>query len=621
MKAYEKLRARPMALVLMAAGLALFLVIVLSLSLPARAEPMADDPTVEKQVSTNQAAPGEVLTYTIHIVHDEAETVHLWMTDTLSSEVTYVNGSLEVLGLGSAGYSDGVVTWTHPSFGFGSWVYITFSVEISPDLGSTTVVNTAEVTGTGTLVTASASTGVSPGALDVLKTIDSPSFHPGDEVAYTVYISNTGLGTVGAFSMSDSLPPELVNVGTPSISGGTGASCGESGGVITCTGSLDPLDMATVNFSAEVNPALEVETYFTNTVIVTGAGFPISDSVAARVSTDFVLYFPIIYYKYPPVPDLNPISTPDSDDWSYEVSWSCDSCEPLADHYVLQEATDSGFTQGVQEYATTETSLYIDKTGSSSDSYYYRVRADDGWGQGPWSNVESVAMPYYDDFEDSDSGWPDEEGVMYIDSDSGERHEWKRDYKSGQYRLLVEQGGPLAWFWQPGAFAPYVPPSDDYCIETEVKFQEGNIWANLGVIIGAKDNEGTTEIYAICLARDNADGLGWFLMYKEDYKFPASSDRKRCGCSCPTGEKIDGFADEGGDVRDGTSRTGWNRLRLAVNGNHVGVYIGDHYKGERKLSDLKDYTYVGVIGGDYELTPIDIRYEYFMVTPNSDCDY
>jgi uncharacterized repeat protein (TIGR01451 family) len=620
MKTYEKLRERPMALMLMAAGLALLLVTVLSLSLSARAEPVLADPIVDKQVSAIQAGPGDVLTYTIYVENTEFISINAWVTDTLPPEVDYVSGSLEWIGAGTSGYADGVVTWICAPCMAGAKALITFTAQISPELGSVIVVNTAEFTGSGKLITSTVSTGVSPGALDVLKTIDSPSFHPGDEVAYTIYISNTGLGTVDAFSMSDSLPLELVNVGTPSISGGTGTSCGESGGTVTCTGSLDPLDMTTVNFSAEVNPALEVETYFTNTVIVTGAGFPISDSVAARVSTDFVQRFPIIYYKYPPMPDLNSIPTPDPDDWSYVVSWESGAWATLVDHYVLQEATDSAFTQNVQEYETTETSLFIDKNGSYSDFYYYRVRADDGWGEGPWSNVESVSLPYYDDFEDSNSGWPDEEGDMYVDS-GGDAHEWKRDYKSGQYRLLVEQGGPLAWFWQPGAFAPYVPPSNDYCIDTEVKFQEGNMWANMGVIIGAKENEGSTELYAMCLARDNDNGLGWFLMYKEDYKFPSGNDKKRCGCACPTGEKIDGFADYGGGVRDGTSRTGWNRLRIAVQGNHVGVYIGDHYKGERKLNDLKDHVYVGVIGGDYEMTPIDIRYEYFMVTPNSDCNY
>ena len=148
-----------MVLALTAVGLALLLVTVLSLSLSARAEPVADDPTVEKQVSTDQAAPGEILTYTIYILHEGTE-ASLWMTDTLPPEVTYVSGSLQQLGPGTASYSNGAITWSDPDFGFGNWVYITFTVEISPDLGSTTVVNTAEVTGTGTLVTASASTGI-----------------------------------------------------------------------------------------------------------------------------------------------------------------------------------------------------------------------------------------------------------------------------------------------------------------------------------------------------------------------------------------------------------------------------------------------------------------------------
>jgi hypothetical protein len=543
----------------------------------------------------------------------------------------------------------------------------------------------------------------------VLKTIDSPLVHPDGSVLYTVYISNTGYGAVDPFSMTDDLPSELINVGAPSVTGGTGASCGEAGGVVTCTGKLGSLEMVTVTFSADVSSTLEADTYFTNTVTVNGAGLPISDSVAAMVKTDYKYVLPVLPLNYPPTPVLSPIS---ANQEIFTVAWDSGTWGALVDHYVLQEATDAGFTQNVQEYVTTQTSLQMNKTGTYG-AFYYRVRADDGWGQGPWSNVESVALspdvvlhaiptpspgvqsywvswecdscetlayyfvleesteedfssdvvayaiagtsafldksgtfdifyyrvraygvwgyspwsnsesvtiPYYDDFGDSNSGWPDEEGVMYVDS-SGDRREWKRDYKSGQYRLLVEQGGPLAWFWQPSAFAPYVPPSNDYCIETSVKFQEGNIWANMGVIIGSDEKEGTTELYAMCLARDNEDGLGWFLMYKDNYKFPSGDDAKRCGCSCPTGAKIEGFADYGGGVRDGTSREGWNRLRLAVRGNNVGVYIGNYYKGERRLSNLGDFPYVGVIGGDYELTPIDIRYEYFMVTPNSDCNY
>jgi hypothetical protein len=152
----------------------------------------------------------------------------------------------------------------------------------------------------------------------------------------------------------------------------------------------------------------------------------------------------------------------------------------------------------------------------------------------------------------------------------------------------------------------------------------------MGVILGSDDDdESKMKLYAFCFGRDDESGLGWFLMYKNNYKFPSENSKERGGCSQPTGEKIEGFAKEGGGVRTGTSRTGWNRVRLGVDGNKVKVYIGDHYKGEagitseekQVLSGLDDMKYVGVIGGDYELTPIDIRYAYFKVTLNSDCNY
>jgi uncharacterized repeat protein (TIGR01451 family) len=626
MKTYGKLCARPTTLALAAVGLALLFVTVLSLSLSARAEPVLADPIVEKQVSTTQAGPGDVLTYTIYVENTTPDTIDAWMTDTLPTEVDYVPGSLQWLGAGDAGYADGVITWTSDAFIWGGKALITFTAQISPDLGSVIVANTAEFTGSGKLITSTVSTGVSPGELSVLKMVDPPTVRPGEQVAYTVYISNTGLGAVDPFSMADSVPSELINVGAPGITGGTGTSCGEAGGVVTCTGRLDPLEMVTVTFSADVSPTLELEadTYFTNTVIVTGAGFPISDSVTAQVVISSLTYFPIIFKNYPPVPVLNSIPMPVSG--AYNVSWDCDST--YVDYYELQEATDDNFTQNIKVYTTTALSYHVDK-GSTLDNWYYRVRAIGDWGDGPWSNGEKVSTGFYDNFDDSDSGWLDEEGVMYVDQ-YGVRHEWKRDYKSGQYRLKVEQGGPFAWFWHPAAWAPYKPGTDKYCIETNVKFAESGYWANMGVIMGSSDDDrDKMELYAFCFGRDDDSGLGWFLMYKDNYKFPSEDAKLRGGCSQPTGDKIEGFAKAGGGVRDGTSKDGWNRVRLGIDGDKVKVYIGDHYKGEAGitgdehdvLSGLHNMKYVGVIGGNYEVTPIDIRYEYFKVTLNSDCNY
>jgi uncharacterized repeat protein (TIGR01451 family) len=592
---YEKLRARPMALVLTAVGLALLLVTVLSLSLSARAEPTADL-DVSKKVNTDRAAPGETLTYTIHITKNTYTPAALWMTDTLPPEVDYVTDSLQLLGSGSAAVTNDVLTWTVDGFGH-SDVIIIYSVEISSAITSATITNTAEVTGTGDLVTSNmVSTGVSPGELQVSKEAGSPSVRPGGQLDYSIYISNIGGGAVSAVSMTDSLPPEVSYASGLNATSGTP---GVTGNVITWTGQLNPAGQVTITFTTDVSSTLSEGTCFTNTAFVYGAGLPVSASVAARTVTTFSNFLPLMYNKYPPIPVLDPIPIPQGG--TYTITWQCDASEAVVSHYVLQRARDPGFTQDVQEFVTTE-KFY---PSTAFDVFYFRVRADGAWGQGPWSNVEKFG--FYDGFTDVGSGWPHDHGEMYPD------HYWWRGYTGkGQYYIKIDQGGPYAWFYQPDAFAPYVPPSDKYCIESNLKYERGNMWANMGIVFGA--NESNTKYYAMCFGRDNDSGLGWFLMRADGYEFP------RRGCSGPT-FKIEGFAPGGQAIRAGTSRDGWNRVRIGIDGDKVRVYIGDYYKGEKTMTGLSSMTYIGVIGGDYELTPIDIRYDYFKVIPGSDCSY
>jgi hypothetical protein len=353
-------------------------------------------------------------------------------------------------------------------------------------------------------------------------------------------------------------------------------------------------------------------------------GQVVSDSVASQVVTTYTTYLPIIYKDYPPVPVLNSIPMPVGG--LYTITWDCDST--YVDYYHLQQAYDDDFTQGAEIYTVTAGFRPFDR--ASLNTWYYRVRAVGDWGEGAWSNVKSVSTGFSDNFDDDDSGWLDESKTIFTKKD-GTVVKWRRDYKDNQYRLKVDQGGPLAWFWQPAAWAPYKPRTDKYCIETKVKFKEGNYAANMGVILGSSDDDkDEMKLYALCLSRDNDDGLGWFLMYKDNYKFPDKDPEKpskrRGGCAKPT-EKFEGFVKEGGKVRDGTSREDWNKVQLGVNGDKVKVYIGDHYKGEagdkkeekKVLSGLSNMKYVGVIGGTYEMTPIEIRYEYFRVILNSDC--
>ncbi|MCP4536114.1 MAG: DUF11 domain-containing protein [Chloroflexi bacterium] len=111
---------------------------------------------VSKSVSPDQARPGELLTYTVHIVNTgegTAETV--WMTDVLPSEVIYQSGDVS---RGSFDETDGVITWNVSSGGTLvlpplDEAFITFTVQISPNIDrNIEFINTAEVTGAGTLV-------------------------------------------------------------------------------------------------------------------------------------------------------------------------------------------------------------------------------------------------------------------------------------------------------------------------------------------------------------------------------------------------------------------------------------------------------------------------------------
>ena len=252
---------------------------------------------------------------------------------------------------------------------------------------------------------------------------------PGEQLVYTVRIANTGDGSVGAAWMTDTLPSEVDYAG--SLNATTG-SWGVMGDVITWTGSLASSEVATVTFATQIKSTLSENTCFTNTAEITGAGTLVQAQVPARAVTHFDLYLPIIIRNYPPRPDLNDIPAPGAND-SYIVSWSSVSG---ADQYVLQEATDTNFTSVTRVFTTTETSQVV-SLGSSYGTLYYRVRADDDdrWGQGPWSDPESVEVPYFDDFSDSGSGWPKRATEVIPESDS----HYRLRYENGQYRIMVDR--------------------------------------------------------------------------------------------------------------------------------------------------------------------------------------
>jgi uncharacterized repeat protein (TIGR01451 family) len=580
--------ARRLTLALLAGTLALLFTVGLSL-LFSRSQSLAwptADLEVQKMVNTAQAGPGDALTYTIHAWNAGGEPIYgAWLTDTLANELDEVTSLTATYG--DFGSDNRVITWTGD---LGS-VWITFSVKISSEIAYATITNTAQVvSGTVELVTSDpVTTEVTPGKLEASKSVFPSTARPGEELVYTVHISNTGGGTIAAAEMTDDLP-SVVSY-TTGLTATTG-NVGVVGDSITWTGSLDALEMVTVTFATVISPTLSEGTAFTNTAEITGAGSLVQAQVGATAETDFEYIMPLFYRNCPPSVVLYSIPTPV--DGSYTVSWQ----DLSGVEYRLQESLSSNFATTSGQWLLTGNSRSFSK--SANDTFYYRVRVESSpCGPGPWSNVKSVATGFYDNFDNPNSGWLDKSGTMYED------RKWRIGYKSGEYRIKIDQGGPLAWFYQPLAIAPERPPTDKFCVETQVKFKEGAFWANMGMVFGADGDK--EKIWALCLGRDDRSGLGPFLMYKKDYEFPHR------GCSGPTDKWP--ISD-----RTGTSRDGWNTLKVGVDGRWVKVYIGGHYKGEWKMSSRLDgKRRVGVIGGVYEVTPVEIRYSYFKVRYNAAC--
>jgi hypothetical protein len=285
--------------------------------------------------------------------------------------------------------------------------------------------------------------------------------------------------------------------------------------------------------------------------------------------------------------------------------------------YVLQEAEDSGFATLGREWHVDATSQTIE---ALQGTWYYRVRADDAdcWGEGPWSNAQSVSWSgneYFDDFSDTESGWPDVHVTVIGSSNSG----YHTHYDSDKYRIRIDPGGPGISNHQPDALAPYVVETDQYCVEVNVRLRKNQspyknvnwnyypMWANGGLVFGA--NEENTNIYALCTSMGNPGGgsnmMGWFIVNNPEYVYP------RMGCSHQDGVK--------GGQDGGLRQADWHLFQVSVDGNSAQVHIDGVDKGQYNMGGLSGTTRVGLIGGDFEVTPVDYWFDNFRVIPNAAC--
>lgn len=307
------------------------------------------------------------------------------------------------------------------------------------------------------------------------KTVDKSTALPGNQLLYTVVISNSGDQPAAQVEMTDSLVPELSYVDDSLYVTG-GGLYGESAGVITWTGAVNNGTEIVISFGATLTETAVAGTVITNTAVLSYAG----GSLDLEVSTDVIsdtgktIYLPFIGKSLASV-YLYQIGRPNSlNQWS--INWSVS--DPIGvTGYQIEEDTDPAFPNP-NAYATDQSTLSLDLEHpvGNINTYFYRVRSVSDNGLGPWSFTRAIIVNYRDDFTNPGTGWT----MRRQDTDDTanqwryENGEWVHEMDSSWDYLIT---GPMA-----------VIPDPPYRLEMRARHVEPGNLNSYGMVFGGDWN-------------------------------------------------------------------------------------------------------------------------------------
>lgn len=166
---------------------------------------------------------GDTLTYSVQVTNTGTVTAtNVQFIDVPSPSLEFVAGSVQINGIPQVGL-DPFVGFSLPDLAVGDSLLITFEVNVIAIPPSSSIMNTARVTGDFELIpgeppftiTNSSNTTVTPvnrGSLDMLKEVDHSIVGVGETVTYRVRILNTGTADAMNVKFIDVLSPEVVFV-------------------------------------------------------------------------------------------------------------------------------------------------------------------------------------------------------------------------------------------------------------------------------------------------------------------------------------------------------------------------------------------------------------------------
>ncbi|HVA85453.1 MAG TPA: hypothetical protein VNF73_03930 [Candidatus Saccharimonadales bacterium] len=249
---------------------------------------------VHKTVSATTANPGDTLNYTITVQNTgNAQASRASVTDDISALLA--NGSLASCSGGCTGSQ--VLSWTGLTIDPGATIALTYSIRLGSSgwpAGTTTLPNTAVVpnsdcaSGSSNPACRTSTTVTTRANLVVHKSVDASNANPGDSLAYTISVQNTGNAGATGVVVADDISALLAH-----------ASFGSASSGATLTGSTLEWDGLTFAAGSSQTFTFSIRlatggwpvgtTTLANTVVVAGSDCAAgSSNPACRVTTTVI---------------------------------------------------------------------------------------------------------------------------------------------------------------------------------------------------------------------------------------------------------------------------------------------------------------------------------------------
>ena len=320
------------------------------------------------------------------------------------------------------------------------------------------------------------------------------------------------------------------------------------------------------------------------------------------------IYMPMIYKRYPPVPYAPTLKVDSNDTYgNYQLSWSYNYTDPFAPtSYRFQEATDAAFTQVTLNQVVSSPRSFSNK---SVGTYYYRVRGINTYGEGTWSNVQTIVVNmqgFFDDFSDVNSGWPRQ--VYWRDTQPVDGPVFDVNYENGSYRAKILLNVDSWNNRRMGIVrAPYVNPFSGYDVEVKHRFAKAEdqvvepTAGKAGLIFAATDDYKT--IYVI---EWNFEGSCAVSKYTEVTEPTTIINFEHITYLRGWGQC--GMLHVGYDQ--------FNTVSVSVVSNSATIKINGSSLGNFDDSGIASFHKVGLMTGSWDRTPVESRFDDFRVAPH-----